>query len=179
MFKSTKEKEKEVYQALKEKFNYTNPMQAPHIEKIVVGVGVGSVTDKNKLKLIHDSLALITGQKPVLQNAKKSIATFKVREGQLSGYKVTLRGEKALSFFDKLVNVALPRTRDFRGLSRESVDEMGNFTIGIKENVIFPETSDQDVRDSFGIGITIVTSSKKSEEAVAFLEFLGLPFKKS
>lgn len=178
MFKSAKEKEKEAYNFLKEKFGYINPMQTPKIEKIIVGVGVGSITDKNKAKMILDNLSLITGQKPSIQNAKKSIATFKVREGQLSGYKVTLRGEKALSFFDKLVNIALPRTRDFRGLSRESVDLMGNFTLGIKENAIFPETSDQDIRDSFGMGITIVTSSKKREETVAFLEFLGLPFKK-
>lgn len=178
MFKSAKEKEKEAYNFLKEKFGYVNPMQTPKIEKIIVGVGVGSITDKNKVKMIFDNLSLITGQKPSIQNAKKSIATFKVREGQLSGYKVTLRGEKALSFFDKLVNIALPRTRDFRGLSRESVDSMGNFTLGIKENAIFPETSDQDVRDSFGMGITIVTSSSKQEETVAFLEFLGLPFKK-
>lgn len=179
MFKSTKEKQQEAYQVLKEKFNYTNPMQAPKIEKVILGSGVGSITDKNKIQLIHDRLALIAGQKPSLQNAKKSIATFKVREGQLSGYKVTLRGDKALSFVDKLIHIALPRTRDFRGVSRNSIDEMGNFTIGIKDNSIFPETTDQDIKDAFGLGVTIVTSSKNIKETEAFLEFLGMPFQKA
>lgn len=179
MFKSTKEKQQEAYQVLKDKFNYTNPMQAPKIEKVILGSGVGSITDKNKIQLIHDRLALIAGQKPSLQNAKKSIATFKVREGQLSGYKVTLRGDKALSFVDKLIHIALPRTRDFRGVSRNSIDEMGNFTIGIKDNSIFPETTDQDIKDAFGLGVTIVTSSKNIKETEAFLEFLGMPFQKA
>ena len=178
MFTSVSKKEKEVFEALKDKFGYTNPMQAPKIEKVVVSTGVGAVTDKNKLKDVQEKIALITGQKASIQPAKKSIATFKVREGQLSGYKVTLRGEAAKGFMDKLVHIALPRTRDFRGLSKTSVDEMGNFTLGIKDNAIFPETSDQDVKEAFGLGVTIVTSSKNKEETIAFLEFLGVPFKK-
>lgn len=178
MFKSVTQKEKEVFTALKDKFGYTSPMQAPRILKVVIGSGVGSVSDKNKLKFIEKSISLIAGQKPSSQLAKKSIATFKVREGQLSGYRVTLRGEKARDFVDKLINIALPRTRDFLGLSKNSVDEMGNFTLGIKENTIFPETADQDIKDAFGLGITIVTNSKSAEETLAYLEFIGVPFKK-
>jgi large subunit ribosomal protein L5 len=178
MFKSVSQKEKEVFEALKEKFGYTNPMQAPRIDKVVVSTGVGSITDKKKLEEIAQKMALITGQKPAIQAAKKSIATFKVREGQTAGYKVTMRGEGANDFLDKLINIALPLTRDFRGLPKTSADEMGNFTLGIKENAIFPETSDQDVKDSFGLGITIVTTSGSKEETIEFLSFLGLPFKK-
>lgn len=178
MTKNITAREKEAFAALKEKFGYENPMQAPRLTKIVIGTGVGSISDKAKLKLIQEKLALIAGQQPSAQNAKKSIATFKVREGQLSGYRVTLRGEKARSFLDKLINIALPRTRDFRGVSKTSVDDMGNFTIGVKENAIFPETTDQDIKDSFGLGITIVTTSKTKEETLAFLEHLGMPFKK-
>ena len=178
MFKSVKQKEKEAYKALKEKFGYKNLMQSPRIQKVVINCGVGSVSDKKKLEAIAKKLALITGQKPSTQNAKKSIAGFKVREGQLSGYKTTLRGEKGNNFLDKLIHVVLPRTRDFRGLSTTSVDEMGNYSIGIKDNTIFPETADQDIKDAFGLAVTIVLSSKKKEETIAFLEFIGLPFKK-
>jgi large subunit ribosomal protein L5 len=178
MFKSVSQKQKEVFEALKDQFGYKNPMQAPRVEKVVVGTGIGSVTDKNTIAMIADKMALITGQKASVQPAKKSIATFKVREGQLSGYKTTLRGEQANGFLDKLIHIALPRTRDFRGIPKTSVDAMGNFTIGIKDNAIFPETSDQDVKDSFGMGVTIVTTAKSPEETIAFLEFIGVPFKK-
>ncbi len=178
MFTTLTEKEKLVFKALKEQFGYTNPMQAPRLTKVVIGSGVGSIQDKNKIKLIEKNIALIAGQKPSHQLAKKSIATFKVRSGQLSGYRVTLRGEKARSFMDKLIHIALPRTRDFLGISKTSVDEMGNFTIGIKENGIFPETADQDVKDSFGLGITIGVKSNSPAETLAYLEFVGIPFKK-
>lgn len=178
MFKSISEKQKETFDALKGKFNYTNKFQAPKIVKVVVSTGVGSITDKAKLALIPEKLALITGQKPSQINAKKSIAQFKVREGQLSSFKVTLRGSKAIGFLDKIVNIALPRTRDFRGLSSDSVDEMGNYTFGIKENTIFPETSDEELRNVFGMSVTVVTTSKNKEETVAFLEQIGVPFKK-
>lgn len=178
MFKSVTQKQKEVFEALKDQFGYENPMQAPKIEKVVVSTGVGAVTDKNRAAFIAEKMALITGQKASVQPAKKSIATFKVREGQLSGYKTTLRGENANGFLDKLIHIALPRTRDFRGIPKTSVDEMGNFTIGIKENAIFPETSDQDIKDAFGLAVTIVTTAKNPEETVAFLEFIGVPFKK-
>jgi len=131
------------------------------------------------LKLVPEKLALITGQKPREIKAKKSIAQFKVREGQLSAYKVTLRGEKALGFLDKVIDIALPRTRDFRGLSADSVDEMGNYTFGVKENTIFPETSDEELRNVFGMSVTIVVSNTDSkEETISFLELIGLPFKK-
>lgn len=177
MFKSVKEKEIEAFDSLKEEFGYKNRFQSPRIKKIVVSTGVGSITDKNKLNLIPERLALITGQKPSIQNAKKSIAQFKVREGQLAGYKVTLRGKRADTFLDKLIHIALPRTRDFRGLTTTSIDEMGNYNIGIKENTIFPETSNEELRDVFGMSITIVTSSKTKEETLALLRYLGLPFK--
>lgn len=176
--KSVIEKEKGAFDAMKEKFGYTNPLQAPRIEKIIVSTGVGSTSDRQKLELIPQKIAAITGQKPSTQVAKKSIAQFKVREGQLSGYRVTLRGARAENFLDKIIHIALPRTRDFRGVSRGGVDEMGNYTFGIKENTIFPETSDEDLRNVFGMSITIVTSSKTKEETLAFLEHLGMPFAK-
>ncbi len=179
MFKTVSQKQKESFEALKEKFGYKNSNQTPKIEKVVVSVGVGSTSDKQKLQLIPQKIALITGQKPVEIKAKKSIAQFKVREGQLSAYKVTLRGEKALGFLDKVINIALPRTRDFRGLSPESVDEMGNYTFGVKENTIFPETSDEELKNVFGMSITIVVGNSNSkEETISFLELIGLPFKK-
>lgn len=173
------EKQKKVFDALKDKFGYKNSMQAPKLEKVVINVGVGSIkTDKRKVELIPEKLAKITGQKAIDRLAKKSIATFKVREGQISGYQVTLRGYRMREFLDKLINVSLPRTKDFRGIKREGADEMGNYTLGIKENSIFPETSDEDIRDMFGLSITIVTSAKNEEEVIAYLEFLGFPFKK-
>jgi large subunit ribosomal protein L5 len=179
MFKTISQKQKEAFESLKDKFGYKNANQAPRVEKIVVSTGVGSTTDKQKLKLVPEKLALITGQKPLEIKAKKSIAQFKVREGQLSAFKVTLRGEKALGFLDKVINIALPRTRDFRGLSTASVDEMGNYTFGIKENTIFPETSDEELRNVFGMSITVVVSNTDSrEETISFLELIGLPFKK-
>jgi large subunit ribosomal protein L5 len=175
---SVKEKQKKTFEALKDKFGYKNKMQAPRLEKVVISVGVGKVkTDKRKIELIEEKLADITSQKPSERPAKKSIAAFKVREGQLSGYQVTLRGPRMISFIDKLINTALPRTRDFRGLSPK-IDEMGNYTIGVKENTIFPETADQDIKDSFGMSITIVTSSTTPEETEAFLRHLGFPLKK-
>lgn len=177
MFKTITQKEKEAYEILKDKFSYKNRMQSPRIEKVVVNCGVGSITDKNKLKMIEGKLALITGQKASVQKAKKSIATFKVREGQLSAFKVTMRGAKARNFLDKLIHVVLPRTRDFRGLATGSADEMGNYTIGIKDNTIFPETADQDIKDAFGLAITVVLTSKNKSETVEFLKLIGVPFK--
>lgn len=178
MFKSVSEKQKQAFHSLKDKFGYKNINEAPKIQKVVVSTGVGSTTDKNKLKLIPEKLALITGQKPLSIKAKKSIAQFKVRAGQLSAYKVTLRGQKAFGFVDKLINIVLPRTRDFRGLPNESVDNVGNYTFGIKENTIFPETSDEELRNVFGMSVTIVIANTKSkEESLAFLKELGLPIK--
>jgi large subunit ribosomal protein L5 len=173
-----KEKQKDVFNALKDSFSYTNIMQTPRIEKIVVSCGTGRlVKDKQKVDLIQDRLAKITGQKVSPRPAKKSIAAFKLREGTIIGYQVTLRGERAEDFLNKLIHIALPRTRDFRGIPKKSVDEMGNLTIGIKEHTIFPETSDEELRDVFGLSITVVTTAGSREEAVGYLKTLGFPFK--
>lgn len=177
--KSIQEKQNTAFESLKGKFEYTNPMQSPKITKVVVSSGVGKLKDKKKLELVADRLAKITGQKAAIRGAKKSIASFKVRQGDPVGYQVTLRGPRMYSFLDRLVNVALPRTRDFRGISPGAVDEMGNYTLGIKENTIFPETADEELKDVFGLGVTIVTTSKNKEETRAFLELLGFPFRKS
>jgi large subunit ribosomal protein L5 len=176
--KNTYELNKESFKTLKEKFGYKNTMQAPMLSKLVISTGTGSVKDKKKIELIADRLAKITGQKPAPRTSKKSIASFKVRSGDLVGYQITLRGKRMCDFIDKLVHIALPRTKDFRGISKTAVDDMGNYTLGIKEHTIFPETSDEDLKDVFGFGITIVTTSKNKEETLAFLEYLGFPFKK-
>jgi len=178
--KSVKEITKEMFSSLKEQFGYSSPMQAPKIEKVIVTTGIGKVQgDKKRVALIADRLAKITGQKPKENAAKISVAGFKLREGNIIGYQVTLRGDRMHNFMDKLINIALPRTRDFRGLSADAIDEMGNYNIGIKENTIFPETSDEDISDVFGLGITIVTSAKTKEEAEALLRGIGMPLKKS
>lgn len=167
-----------VYESLKDTFGYKNVMQAPRIEKIILSTGTGKIDDKHKLELIQDRLAQITGQKPSPRPARMSIATFKLREGDIVGYQVTLRGARMQSFLDKLIHVALPQTRDFRGLKLTAIDEMGNITLGIKEHTIFPETADEDIKDVFGLAITIVTTSKTKEEAEALLRFIGLPLQK-
>ena len=173
------ELEKKSYEVLASRFGYTNPMQAPRIEKVVVSTGVGRVRgDKNKIDVIQDRLARITGQKASQALAKKSIAQFKVRAGETSGYKITLSGARAYDMLDKLIHVALPRTKDFRGIKRTSVDEMGNLTIGIKEHTIFPETGDEDIRDIFSLAVTVVSTASSVPEATAFFEHLGIPFKK-
>ncbi|MCH7597684.1 50S ribosomal protein L5 [Patescibacteria group bacterium] len=175
----TKEQERKIAGTLKDLFGYNNPMQLPKIEKVVVSVGTGRFNkDKVRNKLVEERLAKITGQKSAPRGAKKSIASFKTRQGDIIGYQVTLRGKRMYDFIDRLLHTALPRTRDFRGLKRESVDEMGNCTIGIKEHTIFPETADEDLKDIFSFAITIVTSASTKKEALAFLEHLGFPFKK-
>lgn len=168
-----------MFSTLKAKFGYTNQMQTPKVETVVVSTGTGKKNqDKHAMGVIEDRLAKITGQKAAPRGAKKSIAAFKVREGDPIGYQITLRGKRMYDFLDKLITIALPRTRDFRGLSIGSIDEMGNYTIGIREHTIFPETSDEDLKDVFGFSITIVTSAKTKEEAQALLENLGFPLKK-
>ncbi len=173
-----KEKQNKAFESLGKKLGYVNKMETPKVEKVVVNVGIGSLKDKKKIELIIDRLQKITGQKPATRESKQSIAAFKVREGDPVGLQVTLRGKRMFDFLDKLFNVALPRARDFRGLSRKSIDNMGNYSIGLKEHVIFPETSDEDIRDVFGMAITIVTTADSKEEATAFLEYIGLPLKK-
>lgn len=175
---SIHELNKKSFTSLKAKFGYKNPMQAPRLEKVVISTGVGSIKDKKKVELIADRLAKITGQKPVSRLSKKSIASFRSREGDLVGYQVTLRGKRMCEFLDRLINIALPRTKDFRGITRTAVDDMGNYTLGIKEHTIFPETSDEDLKDVFGFGVTVVASSKTKLETLAFMEHLGFPLKK-
>jgi large subunit ribosomal protein L5 len=173
----TKEKVEKSFEALSEKFGYTNRMRAPKIVKIVVSSGVGSAKDKTRLQVVESRLARITGQKPAPRAAKASIAQFKMRQGDIVGYQVTLRGARMYDFLDKLIHIALPRTRDFRGLSSGAIDEMGNLTIGIRDNTIFPEASDEDLKDVFGLAITLVSTAKSKEEADAFFRHLGVPFR--
>lgn len=171
----TKEKQQSAYSALAGDFGYTSPMQGPRLSKIVVSTGVGKKRDPKTIALIEDRLAKITGQKAAQRAARLSIASFKVREGDTVGLQTTLRGARMYDFFDKLVHIALPRTRDFRGLSAKAIDDMGNMTIGIKEHTIFPETSDEDLKDVFGFAITVVTTAKSKKEAEAFLRHLAVP----
>lgn len=177
---TVKEKEKEAFEKMKEAFHYKNTMAAPKMQKIVLNVGTGTAIkkDKNKNDEISLRLAKITGQKPVTKGAKQSVASFKTRQGDPIGVVVTLRGKRMYAFLEKLINVALPRTKDFRGITRTSVDNIGNLTMGIKEHTIFPETADEDIRDVFGMSITIVSSAKNKKEGTAFFELLGVPFKK-
>jgi large subunit ribosomal protein L5 len=173
-----KEKIDSTYNALREEFGYVNKMQAPKIEKIVISTGIGKIADAKKVELIQERLARITGQKAAPRGAKKSVAAFKVREGDVIGYQTTLRGERMQDFFDKLVHVALPRMRDFRGIKISAIDELGNITLGVTEHTIFPETSDEDQRDVFGLAITIVTTAKTKKEAETFLRLMGVPLKR-
>lgn len=170
--------EKSAFETLRGNFGYTNAMQAPSIEKVVISTGTGKINDKSKLEVVQDRLARITGQKTAARGAKKSIAAFKVRQGDTVGYQVTLRGARMYDFLEKLIHVALPRTRDFRGLKPSAIDEMGNMTIGIKEHTIFPETSDEDLRDVFGFAVTVVSTAKNKKEAEAFYRHLSFPLQK-
>lgn len=178
-YQTVSELNKSTYHALKAPLKMENPMQTPRLTKIVISSGFGSVKDKKKIELIADRLARITGQKPATRVTKKAIATFKTRLGDPIGYQITMRGKRMTEFLDRLIHVALPRTKDFRGLSRESVDAMGNYTLGIKEHTIFPETSDEDLKDVFGFAITIVTTSNDKNATLAFLEYLGMPLKRA
>ncbi len=169
----------QIVPALMEKYHYDSVMQVPHIEKIVINVGVGDAT--SNAKLLDDSvaeLAQITGQKPVITRAKKSIASFKLREGQAIGCKVTLRGERMYEFLDKLISISLPRVRDFRGISKNAFDGRGNYTLGVKEQLIFPEISYEKVTKVRGMDIVVVTTANTDEEAFTLLELIGMPFHK-
>jgi large subunit ribosomal protein L5 len=171
----SKQKQQSAYTVLAETFGYTSPMQSPRVSKIVVSSGVGKKRDKKQLELIEDRLMKITGQKPSARPARLSIASFKVREGDTVGLQTTLRGARMYDFLDKLIHIALPRTRDFHGITANAIDNMGNLTIGIKEHTIFPETSDEDLKDVFGFAVTIVTTAKNKKEAEAFLRYLEVP----
>ena len=168
------------YDTMKEQFGYTNKMAVPKVQKIIVSTGTGKKArfDKNFNTLVADRLAKITGQKASARKAKKSIAGFKIREGDMVGQIVTLRGQNMKSFLEKLIHISLPRTKDFRGINRTTVDSMGNMTIGLREHTIFPETAEEDLKDVFGLSITITTSAKSQKEAMAFFTHLGIPFKK-
>ncbi len=170
--------EKEVIPALMKKFNYKSVMQVPKLEKIVINIGLGDVRDNPKsLDNAINDLSIITGQKPVVTKARKSIAAFKLREGANIGCKVTLRSGKMYDFAYKLFNVALPRVRDFRGVSTDSFDGRGNYSMGVKEQLIFPEIEYDKVDKLRGMDIIIVTTAKTDEEARELLQLLGMPFK--
>jgi large subunit ribosomal protein L5 len=175
-----KEKEVQAFEKMKETFHYKNAMAAPKIKKIVLNTGTGTAMKKDAKKndAILERLAKITGQKGALRGAKQSVSSFKIRQGDPIGIVTTLRGKRMIAFLEKLLNIALPRTKDFRGINRKAVDDIGNLTIGIKEHTIFPETADEDIRDVFGLSITIVSSAKNKKEGTAFFELLGVPFKK-
>ena len=170
---------KEIVPNMQKKFNYKSVMQVPKLDKIVINIGCGDATHNSKLlDAACNDLLQITGQKPVVTKAKKSIAGFKIREGQAIGCKVTLRGERMYNFLDKLISVSLPRVRDFRGLSPKAYDGRGNYTIGIKEQLVFPEVEYDQVIKVRGLDIVIVTTANTNEEALALLTEFGLPFRK-
>lgn len=170
----------EVFKALQDKFNYSNPMEVPKLEKITINMGLGEAKENSKiLDSAVKEIAIISGQKPVVTKARKSIANFKVREGMPVGAKVTLRGENMYTFADKLFNISLPRVRDFKGLNRNSFDGRGNYSMGLKEQLIFPEIVYDDVETIKGMNIVFTTTAKTDEEAFALLELLGMPFAKN
>ena len=170
--------ETEAVPRLNEKFKYTNPMQVPRLEKIILNIGLGEAI--NNIKLLDsaaEELKMIAGQKPVITRARKSIAAFKLREGMPIGCKVTLRKKKMYDFFNKLVNVALPRVRDFRGISGKAMDGQGNYTLGVKEHIIFPEIDYDKIDKIKGLNITVVTTAKTDDEGRELLKLLGMPFR--
>ena len=170
--------EKEIKDSLMKEYNYATVMQVPKITKIVINMGVGEGSNDSKfIDAAVKDLTLITGQKPIVTKARKSIAGFKLREGQPIGVKVTLRGETMYEFLDKLISIALPRVRDFRGVSRKSFDGHGNYALGIKEQLIFPEINYDKIEKIRGFDIMIVTTAKSDSEALSLLEALGMPFK--
>ena len=174
-----KKYKEEIAPAMQAKFNYRSSMEIPHIEKIVINMGVGDATQNSKLiDAAVEDLTAIAGQKPVVTKAKKSIAVFKVREGQEIGCKVTLRGARMYEFLNKLVSIALPRVRDFRGVSAKAFDGRGNYTLGIKEQLIFPEINYDKVVKVRGMDIVVVTTAKSDEEGRELLRLFGMPFEK-
>jgi large subunit ribosomal protein L5 len=170
----------EIVPQLKERLGYSNPMQLPKLEKIVLSIGLGEAIQNPKaLEAAERDLTLISGQHPVITRAKKSVASFKVRTGMPIGMMVTLRGKRMYDFFDKLVNAVLPRLRDFRGVSRDSFDGQGNYNLGIREQIVFPEIDYDKVDKVRGFQVTIVTTAKNDPEAMALLELMGMPFRRN
>ncbi|MFH1524989.1 MAG: 50S ribosomal protein L5 [Chloroflexota bacterium] len=171
--------QKEVMPALLKAFQYKNVMQVPHIEKVVLNIGLGSELENAKtLEAAMGDMAIITGQKPVMTKARRSIANFKLREGRIIGTKVTLRGDKMWAFLDRLINAALPRVRDFRGISPEAFDGRGNYTLGLRDQLIFTEIEYDKIDKVRGMEVTIVTTAKSDDHARLMLQLLGMPFKK-
>ena len=169
----------EVVPTLQKAFNYRNIMEVPRIQKVVVNIGLGEAMDNAKaLEAAVVDLTTITGQKPIQTKARKAIANFKLREGRIIGTKVTLRGERMWAFLDRLMNIALPRVRDFRGVSPDSIDGRGNYTLGLRDQLIFPEIEYDKIDKLRGMEITVVTTAKNDEHARAMLKFLGMPFRK-
>ncbi len=169
----------EVVPALQKDFNYKNPMQVPTVNKVVINIGMGEAIQNTKaMDAAVGDLALITGQRPVITRAKRSVATFKLREGQQIGCMVTLRGERMYQFLDKLINAALPRIRDFQGISAEAFDGRGNYTLGLREQLVFPEIDYDRVDKVRGMEVSIVTTARTDEEGRQLLRHLGMPFKK-
>ena len=169
---------KEVVPALTKEFGYTNVMAVPKIKKVVVNMGLGEATSNAKIiEVGADELARITGQKPVVRRAKKSVAAFKVRKGQPVGTSVTLRGDRMYEFLDRLVTIALPRVRDFRGVSPKGFDGRGNFTLGLKDQLLFPEIDYMKVDKARGMNVSVVTTARSDEEARKLLQLIGMPFR--
>ena len=166
----------DVTKSLMKDFGFSSVMAIPKITKVVVNTGVGSLKDDNKRTHIIESLRAITGVNPLARKAKTSIASFKLREGQIIGYASTLRGKRMDDFLTKLIHVAIPRIRDFRGLSLGLIDNMGNLSIGFKDHTVFPEAGEEDVRSAFGLGVNIVTTAKTKDEARALFLGIGIPF---
>lgn len=180
MPKLIQEQQKTAFATLSKEFGWKNVMQVPKVTKVVISVGVGKLAkDKPKVELVADRLMKITGQKPVTRGAKKAISTYKTRIGDRVGYQVTLRGKRAQDFLNRLVHVALPRTKDFKGIVTSAIDPMGNYSLGIKEHTVFAETADEELKDVFGFAATVVTTAKNKKEAQAYLTHLGFPFKKN
>lgn len=170
---------KQAIPSLRKEFGLNNDLAVPRIGKVVVNIGVGRlIKDEKIIELINRDLALITGQKPVPTKAKKSIASFKTRAGMVIGFKVTLRGKRMNDFLERLINIALPRTRDFRGLDPKSIDGRGNLTVGIKEHIVFPEVSAESSRSIFGFEITVITNAENKDQAIALYKAMGFPFRK-
>ncbi|MGD9838639.1 MAG: 50S ribosomal protein L5 [Afipia sp.] len=170
--------DKEIRGKLVEQFGYTNALQVPVLEKVVLNMGIGeAVNDRKKVELAAADLALIAGQKPVVTHSRKAIATFKLREGQAIGAKVTLRKSRMYDFVDRLVNIALPRVRDFRGLNPKSFDGMGNYSLGLKEHIVFPEIDYDKSGETWGMDITICTTAATDDEARALLTAFNFPFR--
>jgi large subunit ribosomal protein L5 len=174
-----KQKIEKAQPELKKELGVKNAMALPHLVKVVVNSGTGKAKDKKRNEIVATRLAKITGLKPAPRGAKKSIASFKVRQGDVVGYAVTLRGPRMYDFLDLLLNVAIPRIRDFKGYDPKIVDEVGNLTLAIREHTVFPQTADEELKDVFGLAITIVTTAKDKKTALAFFKTMGFPFKRA